>query len=125
MDIETWLGFIFLYIVPIIYQTYKGVEKKRNIFITLILSIIFVSTVWAIFIGFLAYLHFGGEFVFNLSITKWITFPLFIFGSVPIIFFGIFLVSPLIMLSDHYIDKGKIKFDTTHVPNFLKKLFKK
>ncbi len=125
MDIEAWFGFVILYVIPIIYQTFKGVEKKRNILITFIFSFILVSCSWGLFIAFLMYSHYGYKFFLDLNITLWITAPILIFGGIPFIMLLFYIFSPFLSLYDYYVDKGEIKFNISHVSELLKKIFRK
>ena len=125
MDIEAWFGFIILYVIPIIYQTYKGIEKKRNIFITFIFSFILVSCAWGLFIAFLMYSHYGYNFFLDLNITLWIAAPILIFGGIPFLMLLIYILSPFLSLYDYYVDKGEIKFNISHVSILFKKIFRK
>ncbi len=125
MDIEAWFGFIILYVIPIIYQTYKGIEKKRNIIITFIFSFILVSCAWGLFIAFLMYSHYGYNFFLDLNITLWIAAPILIFGGIPFLMLLTYILSPFLSLYDYYVDKGEIKFNISHVSILIKKIFRK
>ena len=124
MDIELVLALVFFVGVPTWYHTSQAVKKGRNFFISLILSFIFICSVWIGFAGWAMSLGWAYNLIKGLGITWWIGTPLyFLIGCTTailqvlfILFFG--------ALMDNYSDKGIIKVGIK-IPNFIKNFIKK
>ena len=124
MDIETWLGFIIFYVIPILWNVYESNKKKRNIFLALLFSFLMVTAIWLNFLGFMFYLFYSLEFIGELiTPIKFIAIPIYLLGALFVVFAGTYIISPLFILHDTYQDKGKIKFDLSLGINFFKTIF--
>lgn len=109
---------------PTWWYTNEALKKGRNFIISLILSFIFICSVWIGFFGWgmlVVWLFKVGE---SYGIKWFVGFPLyFLVGGIGVVVMTLF-VSFFGALNDNYIEKGIIKVNTK-LPKFIKRFFKK
>ena len=121
MDIEFLLALLFFIAIPTCYNTYHALKKGRNFFISLILSFVFICSVWIAFGSWMISLMWAYELIDGFKITWWIGTPLYfvICGTTAILQF--IFIAFFGALWDNYDNKGIIKIGIMK-PKFINKL---
>lgn len=121
VDIEFLLALLFFIAIPTCYNTYHALKKGRNFFISLILSFVFICSVWIAFGSWMISLMWAYELIDGFKITWWIGTPLYfvICGTTAILQF--IFIAFFGALWDNYDNKGIIKIGIMK-PKFINKL---
>ena len=121
MDIELLIAPFILIVIPTCYNTYHALKKGRNFFISLILSFVFICSVWIGFGFWMFSIMWAFELIDGLKITWWIGTPLyFVIGGTACFLMIIFILF-FAALWDNYNNKGIIKVGIKK-PKFINKL---
>lgn len=119
---EGKLLFIILWLGPILWNINECKKKKRNIFLSTILSTLFITIVWISFFGWMIGIGILSSLADGLKIWQWV--PIYIFGSIITLIITVFLVLPFSNAYDSYLNTGKISVGFK-LPKIIKNFFKK
>tara|TARA_A100001388_G_scaffold197547_1_gene149158 strand:- start:245 stop:616 length:372 start_codon:yes stop_codon:yes gene_type:complete len=110
-----WLG-------PILWHVNECKKRKRNIFLSTILSTLFITIIWLSFFGWWIGIGVIDSLTDGLKVWLWI--PIYIVSSIVTLILTVSLIVPFENAYDSYLKTGKITIGFK-LPKILNKIFNK